>query len=437
MLSIYAADINFVFACFPLLALVLSLPYVIYQYRRWGSIPPWKTLCVFSFALYLLCAFYLVILPLPSDRHALVPYAQTPQTDPWLVLRQLREAAAAAGLSSGSAHAWISFLRNQAVYQALFNVALTVPLGMFAQYFLRRPLWQTLLLGLVLSLFFELIQLSGLYGLYDHPYRLFDVDDLILNTLGAVVGWLIMVPLGLMLPQVDQMNARAWEKGATSTTFTRRALSFALDALLAAGLYAVLFTVVGQGSLAQSGSFREAFDLPLALLATGVVFMAAPLVLGMRTPGQLALGLGLFTPLGRKAPWHGPVVRYGLLIWVFLLIIPWTVYLFPGFPDGLTRSHVLSAAGTAYVLWAASIALRAFLSLLGKPFLTLFDLASNTRVMSVRQAQGLRSQLARPASGAHSAASPTAPFATPSATRRSNSSIPSPSSKRTRHGRLR
>lgn len=424
MLSVYAADINFAFACFPLLAAALSLPYVIFQYRRWGSIPLWKTLCVFSFALYLLCAYYLVILPLPTDRSALIPYAQVPQTDPWLIAHQLREAAANANLSSGSVHAWAAFLRNQIVYQALLNVALTVPLGMFAQYLLRRPLWQTLLLGLGASLFFELTQLSGLYGLYAHPYRLFDVDDLILNTLGAAIGWIVMVPLGLALPRMDEMNARSWEKGASSTTFTRRAISFALDALLCAGLYAVLHRATKAGGSILFGTYLGPFDLPLALASTGVVFMLAPLALGRRTPGQLALGLGMFTPEGRRAPWYGPLARYGLLVWMALLIVPWTVYLFPGSADGLTRSDLLGVVACGYLLWGASIVLRALLCLAKKPFVMLPDIITNTRVMSVRQAAGLRSRLGRTA--------PTASCPASSATGATTPLRPNP---RSRHGR--
>jgi glycopeptide antibiotics resistance protein len=35
----------------------------------------------------------------------------------------------------------------------------------------------------------ELTQLTGIWGLYPCPYRQFDVDDLILNTTGVVIGF--------------------------------------------------------------------------------------------------------------------------------------------------------------------------------------------------------------------------------------------------------
>lgn len=43
--------------------------------------------------------------------------------------------------------------------------------------------------GLGLSLFIELSQVTGLWGLYPCPYRTFDVTDLILNPFGVVLGF--------------------------------------------------------------------------------------------------------------------------------------------------------------------------------------------------------------------------------------------------------
>jgi glycopeptide antibiotics resistance protein len=45
------------------------------------------------------------------------------------------------------------------------------------------------LMGFGLSLSIELTQLTGVWGLYACAYRKFDADDLILNTLGAAIGF--------------------------------------------------------------------------------------------------------------------------------------------------------------------------------------------------------------------------------------------------------
>ena len=70
-----------------------------------------------------------------------------------------------------------------AVSNLLGNVALFIPLGFFVPLLWKRyrKLWKTALFGLAVSLCVELVQL--LVG------RGTDVDDLILNTIGAVVGY--------------------------------------------------------------------------------------------------------------------------------------------------------------------------------------------------------------------------------------------------------
>ena len=58
----------------------------------------------------------------------------------------------------------------------------------------------------LLSLFFELTQLTGLYFIYSRPYRLFDVDNLMINTLGEILGYFIMNKLKVLLPSREEIN---------------------------------------------------------------------------------------------------------------------------------------------------------------------------------------------------------------------------------------
>jgi hypothetical protein len=48
--------------------------------------------------------------------------------------------------------------------------------------------------GLAVSLLIELTQKTGVWNLYSCAYRLFDVDDLVTNTLGALLGAVISYP---------------------------------------------------------------------------------------------------------------------------------------------------------------------------------------------------------------------------------------------------
>ena len=223
---------------FPFIAAALSLPYAIYQYRRFGSISAWKTFLVFSFIFYLLCAYFMVILPLPADRSACYPSAATPQLNPFYALEIMWPALERLSLTSPAS--WWAFLRNPSVYTTLFNVLLTLPLGVYVRYLFERPWWQALLAGFALSLFFEVSQVTGLFGIYAHPYRLFDVDDLITNTLGALMGSVVALPLCRFLPHMDDVEERAIERGAAHTSFSRRLVAFAVDMAVTAGGLAVL-----------------------------------------------------------------------------------------------------------------------------------------------------------------------------------------------------
>lgn len=72
--------------------------------------------------------------------------------------------------------------------QLFFNVAMFIPLGFFTAGCLRWGLRATALSGFALSSFIELSQLTGNWGLAGFTYRTFDVDDIVNNTAGAVLG---------------------------------------------------------------------------------------------------------------------------------------------------------------------------------------------------------------------------------------------------------
>ncbi|MBC6498293.1 VanZ family protein [Weissella confusa] len=80
----------------------------------------------------------------------------------------------------------IGFILNQIVpsqtTQAAFNVLLTVPFGMYLHFYFKRGFFTTLILTMMLTAFYETTQYTALYHIYCRPYRLFDVDDLILKS---------------------------------------------------------------------------------------------------------------------------------------------------------------------------------------------------------------------------------------------------------------
>jgi len=54
--------------------------------------------------------------------------------------------------------------------------------------------------GFLLSLFYEATQFTDVWGIYLHAFRFADVDDLIVNTLGAAFGFYFGGLLDKLLP---------------------------------------------------------------------------------------------------------------------------------------------------------------------------------------------------------------------------------------------
>jgi len=85
----------------------------------------------------------------------------------------------------------LSFLTSASFLQVLFNVLLFVPLGLLLGWRTRWPFAVVVVAGLAVSLLIELTQGTGVWGLYDCAYRYADLEDLVANALGAMIGGLI------------------------------------------------------------------------------------------------------------------------------------------------------------------------------------------------------------------------------------------------------
>ena len=395
-MSVYTGNIVSGLLTFPLIAFAITLPYMVYQYRKFGSIPWLRTLIVYSFVFYMLVAYYMVILPLPENRSAVVPYAAHPQLVPFHFVQLIADSSAA---SLADPSTWPGLLRNPNVYEAFFNVLLLVPLGMYLRYYFRRTWWQTLLIGFATTLFYETSQVTGLWGLYAHPYRLFDVDDLMLNTLGAMVGFWAVGPAMRVLPDMRLVNMEAREEGLRASV-TRRALSFLIDILAsqaAAGLLAGVFRMLGaQAAIEAAGGSWDAAVRGIELASLAVLFALVPALTRGQTLGQKLLKLRIVRPDASPARWYQPAARYGLLLlfaWVPFALLSGIVGLDTGRTGEMGALAAFAARHQAGIIWAwlafmaawaVSLGVRAVrAAALKRPFVMLNGVLSNTRVMTV------------------------------------------------------
>ena len=213
-------------ACFvfPFLAFLITLPYIIYNYNKYGSVLFVRTIIIYSFVLYLLSAYFLIIMPLPSFEY--VSHIKTKvQLIPFDLISKIIKTV---HFDYKDISSYINVLRNPFVYQTIYNIFLTIPFGIFLRYYYKFKFKKTLLFTFLLSLFFELTQLTGIYFIYPNAYRLFDVDDLIVNTLGGIIGYIISPLIMKLLPNRDELDMKSYKKGWRVSS-TKRVITFIID----------------------------------------------------------------------------------------------------------------------------------------------------------------------------------------------------------------
>lgn len=221
----YIEPIKIAILVFPFIALLISVPFILIQYHKYGSNSFLRALIVYSFTLYYLCAYFLVILPLPKISEVALLTTPKVQLIPFSFIIDFINNTS---FNLFDIHTYIKTLTESYFYVPMYNILLTLPFGIYLRYYFKCNLKKVILYTFLLSLFFELTQVTGLYYIYPRGYRLFDVDDLLLNTLGGIVGYLIAKPIISVLPTRDKIDEESIEKGKKVTGF-KRTTSLFLD----------------------------------------------------------------------------------------------------------------------------------------------------------------------------------------------------------------
>ena len=179
MPAVGALGVITVLLAFPLIA-VLLVPFLAWSYRRHGLLRPGHLLGFLAGSAYLVAVWTFTIFPLPDiDPAWCAVNSPAPQLRPLQFISEVRATSAAA------------LLTDPALAQVALNIALFLPLGVLLTLTTRASVLVAAAAGLALSLAVELTQLTGNWGIYPCNYRVFDVDDLIANTLGALLGALV------------------------------------------------------------------------------------------------------------------------------------------------------------------------------------------------------------------------------------------------------
>lgn len=308
---------------------VIIVPLIAANYRRFGRLSPGRIViwCAFTVYAFALLTYTMLPLPEPGSYECVAP--------------RFAPGASVADIAEFDTSSVRALVTNPAVLQIAFNVLLFLPLGFFTRLLWGRGVLATTLIGLGISLFIETSQLTGLWGLYDCAYRLFDVDDIIVNTTGGLLGALLAALLRL------RPVAPRGELGPRPVTLGRRILGMLSD-FVAVGFVAAaaevarnLFQMSALGqdpavvAESPSPSFGWAVALGLQLLLVLVSGRTAgDLIVNVRyepgsVPAALARplrflgGIGGYQLLSAPAVtdagfgWVSGLFALALIVWVF------------------------------------------------------------------------------------------------------------------------
>lgn len=230
-LSNYSLPIFTAVALFPVIVGVFTIPFLIWNYRKYNGLSIMRATVIFSFIFYMMCAFFLTLLPLPAIEEVLkrdpVPFNHHLFNN---IITALKDAGF---LSSDSAtwfnaSNWKKLLTSAMLFQIIANIIMQMPLGFYLRYYFRVSWKKALGIGFLVSMFFEMTQLSGVWGIYPYAFRCPDVDDLMNNTLGCMIGFWVAPLLMHFLPSVEKMDEVAKKRGQ-KMDFLRAFSAFAVD----------------------------------------------------------------------------------------------------------------------------------------------------------------------------------------------------------------
>lgn len=188
---------------FSVLAVLVAFPMLFSQLFVSKKLNIVKIGLNFVFSFYMLCTVALVIFPLPDAAQAAT---LSTHTFVWQPLHSVADIIRESPLDICNIHTYLPALCNRAILQVALNVLMTVPFGMFLSYACQLDGKKVAIASFLLSALFEVTQLTGLFFLYGGSYRVCDVDDLITNTLGGVLGYLVVKKCSSFLPKLERFD---------------------------------------------------------------------------------------------------------------------------------------------------------------------------------------------------------------------------------------
>lgn len=212
------------FLAFVGIGLLVLVPLVSLHYFRFRRVEPRRAFVLYGLLLYGIVALALIFLPFPADPAGVCQGERMLSTVPFQWVTDMSNNMAANGRSG-----ILAMARSQAFLQQLFNLALFVPLGVVLRKAYGKGPFAVIAIGLGISLAVEVVQYTGNLGFYPCPYRIADIDDLISNTFGGLLGWMI-APAAVLVPRLPSSDESTAPIG--TVTVPRRLLALVSELVL-------------------------------------------------------------------------------------------------------------------------------------------------------------------------------------------------------------
>jgi glycopeptide antibiotics resistance protein len=333
----YTLPIKVAVLTFPFLAMFITAPILIYYYRKYGELGKLRSLILYSFVFYLLCAYYLVILPLPEV--STVAQMTGPRYELHL-FQSWHNFMNQTVLQLNNPSTYLPAMRQSVFLEPVFNIFLLFPFGVYCRYYFKFSFWKTILVSFCLSLFFELTQLSGLYFIYTRPYRLFDVNDLFHNTLGGILGFACAPLFTFFLPTRSELDSESLEKGR-QVTIIRRFVALAIDWFII-GLFSPIINYLSNVLPPKAGEILSN-TMPVFIIEVIVYFMLINYLLNGQTIGKKVVRIQVIEDGHKHIRLSRLILRYSALYFLFFGLLQIFQY---------TMTHLISVNHTLFIAYA-------------------------------------------------------------------------------------
>lgn len=262
-------------AMWPFISALLTLPVLALIYHRYHRLHIKSALSAYLIILYLLSLVFFTLWPMPDNRASFCATHHYPaQLHPLQFLNDL---------ATGG---------RLAVFQIVLNIIFFIPLGFIMGRAFRWRFYVAIPLSFLTSLTIETAQLTGAFGLVGCAYRQFDVDDLVWNTSGAIIGIVCAAVINRIFPP-QQVDA---DEVVLNPSFLHRCVAAAVDLVLAYAIssslnFALMNMITRKATRQVSGDY----------VVHGLVFNSESLQVMMLVLNVLTLLLfELFIPLLRQ-----------------------------------------------------------------------------------------------------------------------------------------